>query len=101
MAVLKDVLMKLGVDYPSTAATTPHSAEQPWITGCVFKPEIGAVYEVDFGQILVQDRTVCVTARLRIDGPNPQQWIDLDDEKPLSTDLAKFAVEGFRKVYST
>jgi hypothetical protein len=98
MAVLYDVLRKLGVDYSSTASTTPRSVEQPWTSGRAFQPENGAVYEVDFGRVVVQGREVEATARLRIEGPSPQQWIDLDDEKPLSNDLAKFSVKRFRRV---
>ncbi len=69
-----------------------------WTTGQAFSPNVGECFDVCFGKIQYQGKNGFWTARLRIDGKGPAQWIDLDTNDPLDPDLAKFVVQAFRSI---
>lgn len=69
-----------------------------WIRGRVFAPATGKSYEVTFGKIAYRGQTGHVNARLRIDGPQQRQWIDLDNGLPLDPELGKYVVQAFREI---
>jgi hypothetical protein len=69
-----------------------------WITGQVFIPEVGKFYEVTFGEVTFQGKKGIGTARIRVDGTDPSQWFDIDDQCKLPPELARYVVQGYRQL---
>lgn len=97
MATLHGILAELGIENP-----TMHSERQPeepqWIVDKEFVPEAGKSYELAFGRIPFDKEQGPVLKRVRIDGPAPNGWIDLDAQKPLDRELLAYPVRAFRQL---
>jgi hypothetical protein len=59
---------------------------------------IGEQYEVSFGTITYKGQLGTSTARIRVDGKEPYNWIDLDTGVQLDPELSKYAVQAFRAI---
>lgn len=69
-----------------------------WITGRAFVPEVGKVYDIAFGTVTHKGKTGNWTATVRIDGPLPSQWFDVEEDAPLDEGLAQFSVQAYSEV---
>jgi hypothetical protein len=69
-----------------------------WTTGQAFPATHGRCYEVAFGVVPHQQQTGHWTARIRIYGPTPDRWIDMDTGAPLHAELALHSIQAFREI---
>ena len=63
--------------------------------GRPFLPEEGKTYDLSFGKITYQGREGDWHCTVRIDGPGPRDWIDLDTDGPIDPQLVRFAVQAW------
>lgn len=94
MTRLGSILGEPGMDNPPIP---PEPDIGPgWIVQQEFRPEQGKSYELAFGRILCGGEYRQVLKRVRIDGPTPNDWFDLDEDAPLDLELHDFPVKAFR-----
>ena len=63
-----------------------------------FSPIIGKSYEVHFGKITINNETGFGTARIRVEGTDASEWIDLDTGDVLDPNFAVYAVQAFEEI---
>ena len=68
---------------------------QNWITGRAFPAVVGKDYEVSFGNVTYKGQPGMWTAKVHVAAPGPANWIDLDTQKTLDPDLAKYVVRAY------
>jgi hypothetical protein len=56
---------------------------------------VGREYEVAFGIVTYQGQTANWTARIRVGGTEPSQWIDIETGAVLDPHLSKFVVQAY------
>lgn len=95
MATLHGILAELGIEPPILHPEREVRYAQ-WITNEKFIPVEGRSYELAFGKIRYAGEERHVIKRVRIDGPAPGNWFDLDEGRPLDSDLHAFMVKAFR-----
>jgi hypothetical protein len=74
----------------------PH--EHNWVVNERFVPVVGRSYEIAFGKIHYAGEHKHVMKRIRVAGPAPDHWIDLDTENPLDRLLQSCEVKAFRQI---
>jgi hypothetical protein len=75
----------------------PTQAPQ-WTVNEKFTPTQGKSYELAFGKIHFAGEHKHVIKRVRITGPTPDDWFDLDAAKPLDKALQAHEVKAFRPI---
>lgn len=73
-------------------------AQLGWIMGRPFIPVPGKLFQVHFGFVIYQGEAAYWSACIRVDGAASDKWIDLDTNKPLDPELAKYVVQAFRAI---
>lgn len=63
-----------------------------------FEPVIGKQYQISWGEFLYQGQLGDWTTRIRVDGPTPAEWIDIEDDAPLHEDFRDLEVKWFREI---
>ncbi len=94
MTTLHSLLAELGIDEPEM-----HPERQVgtmWVTEGRFVPVPGKSYELAYGKLSVDGKYRYVRKKVRIDGPMPADWVDLDLGTPLDAGLQASAVKGYR-----
>ncbi len=98
MVSLHGILAELGIENPAMhPEREPHHASQ-WVVDENFTPIEGRSYELAFGRIPFGGEHQHVIRRVRIDGPTPDHWFDLDVDKPLDRSLRVYPVKAFRLI---
>lgn len=98
MATLHGILAELGIEPPDMHPEREPHHESDWIVDEMFLPVEGQSYQVTYGKIFFDGQHRYVLKRIRIDGPEPDDWLDLDQKKPLDRELQALAVKGFRPI---
>jgi hypothetical protein len=98
MATLHGILAELGIEQPAMHPEREASRQTSWITDEEFTPVEGKAYELAFGKIRHAGEERALIKRVRIDGPTRGQWFDLDEGRPLDSDLHAFNVRAFREL---
>ena len=96
MNTLHGILAELGIDTPDMHPEREFHPETHWVVDEDFHPIAGKIYEVAFGRIAFAGESKHVIKRLRIDGPRPQDWFDLDTRHALAAGLRPYPVKAFR-----
>lgn len=98
MASLHGILAELGIEAPfmHPEREVPHPDD--WITSEHFAPVVGKTYEVAYGRLAIDERQAAVIRRIRVDGPAPQEWLDLDSMEPLPAQLQALPVKAYRRL---
>jgi hypothetical protein len=96
MATLHGILAELGIENPAMHPEREAPHQSDWIVDEIFVPVEGKSYQVTYGKILYGGEFRPVVKRIRIDGPQPGDWFDLDEASPLDRELQAHAVKGFR-----
>jgi len=68
------------------------------ITQSAFTPVVGKCYELHFGIVSIDGVSGFCTAKVRIDGIAPSQWIDLDTSAPLDPRISVYVVQAFSEI---
>jgi hypothetical protein len=98
MATLHGILAELGIENPAMHPEREAPHESEWVIDQLFFPVQGNSYQVTYGKIFFDGAYRHVLKNIRIDGPQPGDWFDLDENKPLDTELHAMAVKGFRPI---
>jgi hypothetical protein len=98
MSTLHGILTELGIESPRQHAQDETFAPQAWIVDEVFIPDPGHCYELAFGKLFFDGQHRHVIKRVRVDGEQPSQWQDLDEERPLDPELRSCPVKAFRVI---
>lgn len=64
-----------------------------------FIPEVGATYEIHFGEVTIDGQTGFASATVRTEGLNSVQWIELETGQPLPVALRAYVVQAYKRVY--
>jgi hypothetical protein len=97
MSTLHGILSELGIAPPEThPEREPHAPQ--WIVNEKFTPIQGKTYELAYGKIHFAGEEKHVIKRVRITGPAPDSWFDLDAAKPLDKALQAHEVKAFRLI---
>jgi hypothetical protein len=98
MATLHGILAELGIESPDLhpERALPHTPE--WTGDKEFMPVEGRSYEVVFGEPHFNGQDKYVLKKVRIDGPTPGDWFDLEAAKPLDRDLQACTVKAYRAI---
>lgn len=94
MASLHGILNELGIGMPDGRSST--QTEFPWVIDQPFAPQLGQCYELAFGKLWVREEYRPVVKRIRVDGSEPSEWFDLDENRMLDASLQTYQVKGFR-----
>mgnify|MGYP005758284231 CR=1 FL=1 len=96
MAILRGILAGIGLDQQQGLQERHHHAEEDkWITHPRFEPVEGERYLLAFSRIPPQGEAP-VIKRVRVDGPTIEDWIDLDEQRPLDRALYAYAVKAWQ-----
>ena len=98
MATLHGILAELGIESPDMHPEREIPHEFPWVVDEEFVPIEGTSYEVAYGRIPVDGNQRHVLKKIRIDGPTPDRWFDLDEGEMLAAHLQELPVRGFRRI---
>jgi hypothetical protein len=98
MSTLHGLLAELGIEDPAMHPEREAPHQHKWIVHEKFLPVEGKSYELAFGKILFAGELKHVVKRIRIAGPTPDGWIDLDAAKPLDKALQACEVKAFRPI---
>jgi hypothetical protein len=98
METLHGILTELGVEDPDMHPEREAPHQSRWIVDQPFVPTIGKSYELAFGKIFLGGESRHVIRRVRVDGTSPDNWIDLNEGKPLDKDLQLFRVKAHRSI---
>lgn len=98
MASLHGILAELGIENPVMHPEREASHVSDWVLDLQFHPQTGHSYELAFGKVLFNGEHQPVVRRVRIDGPTPDQWFDLDEQAPLDRELQLSPVRAFREI---
>ncbi len=93
MATLHGILAELGIEMPALHPEREITSGPQWMIDQPFRPELDASYEIVLG-----DEQRHARKTVRIDGPQPGDWYDLDDERLLAPELAALPVRAFRRL---
>lgn len=63
-----------------------------------FVPVIGLSYEVYYGHVTIRGQSGWATAKIRVDGRDSSQWIDLDTGELLDPVFRAFVVQAFKPI---
>jgi hypothetical protein len=98
MATLHGILAELGIENPDMHPEREIHPASQWVVEQEFIPVIGKSYELAYGHILRGGVQQKVIKRVRIDGPTPVAWFDLDEQQALDPDLHGHPVQAFRLI---
>lgn len=98
MSTLHGILAELGIDQPVMHPERPMPHPSAWMADEKFMPVEGKSYELAFGKIRYAGQERHVIKRVRIDGPESRNWFDIDEGRPLDSDLRAFMVKAFRQL---
>jgi hypothetical protein len=96
MTTLHSILAELGIENPEMHPERQADHASDWVTEGRFAPVPGKSYEIAYGKLLVDGEYRTVTKKVRIDGPAPADWFDLDLGMPLDAGLQVSSVKGYR-----
>ena len=99
MSTLNGLLAELGLANPEMHPERDVSHEADWIVDQPFVPVVGQCYEVAYGKVVQLGRERYARARIRIDGTDPSQWLDLDEGQMLDADLQQRPVRAYRPIH--
>jgi hypothetical protein len=91
-------LIELGIDNPVIHPEREPGHETGWIVDEAFEPVIGKTYQLAFGRIPFDRELRTVIRTVRIDGPEPEQWFDLDEGRHLEEGLNPHTIKAFRQI---
>ena len=83
---------------PNSNIYRESTAMSEWTKDSAFVPEIGRCYEIAFGEVITANGRGHASARIRADGLQWHDWIDLDYGEPLSGELGKYVVRAYRPI---
>lgn len=63
-----------------------------------FIPVVGKCYEIHFGKVTLNGQTGFWSARIRVNGAHPSQWLDIDTNHQLDPSLAVYVVQASREI---
>ncbi|HVL77358.1 MAG TPA: hypothetical protein VM406_15195 [Noviherbaspirillum sp.] len=95
MANLRGILAGFGLERSGMHAGSDDHHDDNWITRPRFEPVEGGHYLLAFSRIPAQGEPP-VIKRIRVDGPTVEDWIDLDEQRPLDRALYAYAVKAWR-----
>jgi hypothetical protein len=98
MATLHGILAELGIENPDMHPEREIHPASQWVVEQDFTPITGKSYELAYGHIPFGSESQKVIKRVRIDGPTPADWFDLDAQKPLDPGLHGYPVQAFRLI---
>jgi hypothetical protein len=98
ISTLHGILAELGIEPPSMHPERDATHAPEWTVNEKFMPTPGKTYELAFGKIHFAGEHKHVIKRVRITGPTPDDWIDLDEAKPLDKALQAHEVKAFRPI---
>ncbi|MCP5410359.1 MAG: hypothetical protein H6963_13850 [Chromatiaceae bacterium] len=64
----------------------------------VFVPVVGNCYEIHYGEIRINGKTGFCTAKIKANGSDASQWIDLDTGSTLDPEIAKYVVKAYSDI---
>jgi hypothetical protein len=98
MATLHGILAELGIESPTMHPEREVEHDTDWTANEDFVPVEGKSYQVVFAKLNFDGQHRHALKNVRIDGPEPSDWFDLDEGKPLDTDLQSCVVQAFRPI---
>lgn len=98
MGTLHSILAELGIDNPVMHPEREPGHETGWIEDENFEPIIGRTYQIAFGRVPFGRELKNVMRTLRIDGPEPEQWFDVNEGKYLEKGLNLHSVKAYRQL---
>lgn len=93
MTNLHGILAELGIVPPALHSEREVPHPSGWAIDCPFAPVVGRRYEIALVGAFRHERR-----KVRIDGPAPADWFDLDRERPLDPTLGVLPVKAFRRI---
>lgn len=98
MATLHGILSELGIENPVMHPDREEGHETGWMVDEKFEPIIGKTYQIAFGRVPFGREMRNVIRTVRIDGPEPEQWFDVDEERRLEDGLNLNSIKAFRRI---
>lgn len=98
MATLHGILTELGIENPVIHPDHEEGHQTGWIVDQTFEPVIGKTYQLAFGRVPFGREMRNVIRTVRIDGPEPEQWFDVDEGKRLEAGLNLLSIKAFRQI---
>jgi len=98
MATLHGILAELGIENPVMHPDREEGHETGWIVDEKFEPVVGKTYQIAFGRVPFERELRNVIRTVRIDGPEPEQWFDVDEQRRLEDGLNLHSIKAFRRI---
>lgn len=98
MATLPGILAELGLENAVIHPDREEGHETGWIVDRNFEPVVGKTYQLAFGRIPFGREMRNVIRTVRIDGPEPEQWFDLEEGKRLEAGLNLNSIKAYRQI---
>jgi len=98
MATRNSILADLGIEHGVLHPDREPGHETGWIVDERFEPEIGKTYQLAFGRVPFGRELRNVVRTVRIDGPAPEQWFDVEEGRRLEEGLNMHSIKAFRRI---
>ncbi|RZI44622.1 hypothetical protein EGT07_04200 [Herbaspirillum sp. HC18] len=98
MGTFHSIFTELGIDNPVMHPDREPGYETGWMVDEAFEPIIGKTYQIAFGRLPFGREMRNVVRTVRIDGPEPEQWFDVDEGKRLEKGLNLNSIKAFRQL---
>jgi hypothetical protein len=98
MSALHSLLAELGIEEPTMHPEREAQHQHAWVVNQPFSPLQGKSYDVTYGKIDFRGEEKHVLKKIRIDGPAPTDWYDLEEQQSLDPTLHALPVKGFREI---
>lgn len=98
MGTLHTILNELGIENPVMHPDREPGHQTGWIVDEAFEPVVGKIYQVAFGRVPFGRELRNVMRTLRIDGPEPERWFDVDEGRYLEQGVNIYSIKAFRQI---
>ncbi len=98
MATFHGILAELGIENSPIHPNREEGHETGWMVDEAFEPVAGKTYQLAFGRLPFGREMRTVIRTVRIDGPQPEQWFDVDEGRYLEAGLNPISIKAFRRI---